>query len=529
MLTTNSPLTVAEGATGAINAARLTTTDVDNTPAQLVYTITSGPTRGTVKRSGSATNSFTQADINAGLITYQHDGSETTSDSFAFTVDDGQGSSTSATFNIVVTPVNDEQVLTTNSPLTVAEGATGAISAARLTTTDVDNTPAQLVYTITSGPTHGTVKRSGSATNSFTQADINAGLITYQHNGSETTSDSFAFTVNDGQGTSTSATFNIVVTPVNDEQVLTTNSPLTVAEGATGAISAARLTTTDVDNTPAQLVYTITSGPTNGTLKRSGSATNSFTQADINAGLVTYQHDGSETTSDSFAFTVDDGQGTSTSATFNIVVTPVNDNIPVFTSPDTVSVVENTLAVTTVTAADSDLPTQSISFSIVGGADQNMFSITSGGVLTFNSAPNFGTPADANGDNIYLLTVQASDGAGGTAVQNMSVAVTAANVTYIDQAWLNAHGDGPYYLDQQGKTYVLQTDVTTDGTAFAIVASDVTFDLNGHTITYDNAAPITIPEWQLRGGYWHGGQRLGLQHGRRRIALSGCLAAQRSL
>ena len=106
-------------------------------------------------------------------------------------------------------------------------------------------------------------------------------------------------------------------------------------------------------------------------------------------------------------------------------MTPVNDNIPVFTSPDTVSVVENTLAVTTVTAADSDLPTQSISFSIVGGADQNMFSITSGGMLTFNSAPNFGTPADANGDNIYL-TVQASDGAGGTAVQNMSVAVTAA-------------------------------------------------------------------------------------------------------
>ena len=262
VLSTNSPLTVAEGATGAINAAQLTTPDALNAPAQWVYTITSGPTHGTLKRSGSATNSFTQADVNAGLITYQHDGSETTSDSFAFTADDGQGTSSNSTFNIVVMPVNDEQVLTTNSPLTVAEGATGAINAARLTTTDVDNTPAQLVYTITSGPTSGTLKRSGSATNSFTQADINAGLITYQHNGSETTSDSFAFTVNDGQGTSTSATFNIVVTPVNDEQVLTTNSPLTVAEGATGTISAARLTTTDVDNTPAQLVYTITSGPT---------------------------------------------------------------------------------------------------------------------------------------------------------------------------------------------------------------------------------------------------------------------------
>ena len=50
------------------------------------------------------------------------------------------------------------------------------ISSAWLTTTDADNTTAQLVYTITSGPTYGTVKRSGSATTSFTQADINAGL-----------------------------------------------------------------------------------------------------------------------------------------------------------------------------------------------------------------------------------------------------------------------------------------------------------------------------------------------------------------
>lgn len=42
-------------------------------------------------------------------------------------------------------------------------------------------------------------------------------------------------------------------------------------------------------------------------------------------------------------------------------------------------------------------------------------------------------------------------------------------------------------------TYVLVNDVTSNGTCFTITAHDVTLDLNGHTVTYDNAAPITVP------------------------------------
>ena len=73
------------------------------------------------------------------------------------------------------------------------------------------------------------------------------------------------------------------------------------------------------DNTTSQLVYTVTSAPGNGTLRLLGTALNvsdTFTQADINAGNVTYDHDGSETLSDSFGFDVDDGQGVVSSGTF---------------------------------------------------------------------------------------------------------------------------------------------------------------------------------------------------------------------
>ena len=58
---------------------------------------------------------------------------------------------------------------------------------------------------------------------------------------------------------------------------------------------------------------------------------------------------------------------------------------------------------------------------------QSKFSISSGGVLTFNSAPNFEAPTDANGDNVYVVTVHASNGAGGTAMQTINVTVTGVN------------------------------------------------------------------------------------------------------
>ena len=55
-----------------------------------------------------------------------------------------------------------------------------------------------LTYTITTAAAHGTLFRNGVAlalNGSFTQADINNGLISYTHDGSETASDSFGFTV----------------------------------------------------------------------------------------------------------------------------------------------------------------------------------------------------------------------------------------------------------------------------------------------------------------------------------------------
>jgi hypothetical protein len=81
----------------------------------------------------------------------------------------------------------------------------------------------------------------------------------------------------------------------------------------------------------------------------------------------------------------------------------------------------------TVTANDTDLPAQPLAYSIVGGIDHPRFSVTAGGLLSFNAPPDFEAPSDSNGDNVYVVTVQASDGNGGTALQMINVSVTPVN------------------------------------------------------------------------------------------------------
>ncbi|NWG54323.1 MAG: PQQ-dependent sugar dehydrogenase [Hydrogenophilaceae bacterium] len=102
------------------------------------------------------------------------------------------------------------------------------------------------------------------------------------------------------------------------------------------------------------------------------------------------------------------------------------NSAPSFTSANAASVPENSAgAVYTATATDADGDT--ITFSISGGADAGRFSINAtSGALSFASPPDFEAPSDANGDNIYLVTIAASDGQASVA---LNVAITVTNVS----------------------------------------------------------------------------------------------------
>ena len=84
---------------------------------------------------------------------------------------------------------------------------------------------------------------------------------------------------------------------------------------------------------------------------------------------------------------------------------------PVFTSSASFSAAENQTAIGTVTATDSD--SSSITYTVSGSE----LAITSGGVLSFVSTPDYETK------NSYTATVTASDGTN-TTTQAVTVGVT---------------------------------------------------------------------------------------------------------
>ncbi|MBI5671462.1 MAG: hypothetical protein HZC41_26010 [Chloroflexi bacterium] len=195
-LAANAGLTITSGETGDIHATRLQTTDADGSPDDLVYTVVATPA-GLLNLG----DSFTQTDIDRGLLNYTS--SDSGSDSFNFTVTDGED--TIGPYTFVITVNNAPPVLATNIGLTLPINSSGLINESRLQATDIDNPPDQLVYTVTTPPAQGTLSLGAT----FTQADISSGLLTYTHTGAG--HDTFAFTVSDGQAIIGSYWFNITV------------------------------------------------------------------------------------------------------------------------------------------------------------------------------------------------------------------------------------------------------------------------------------------------------------------------------
>ena len=91
--------------------------------------------------------------------------------------------------------------------------------------------------------------------------------------------------------------------------------------------------------------------------------------------------------------------------------------------PAAVGYAENgTAAVATYSATDPESAT--ITWSLEGD-DAADFEISAGGMLTFVSSPDHENPADADRDNVYKVTVKASDG---TNEDTLDVTITVTDV-----------------------------------------------------------------------------------------------------
>jgi len=437
VVSTKSPLLLdASGNSKTIADTTLSSSDPDDDPSAVTFTVTSPPVNGRLIRSGTPlgeNDTFTQEDLENGALSYQHVGPGDRDD-FSFTLsDDVSDESAEMTLEIFVAVDNEPPVASNDSTttseddvLTVDQTSNGVLA------NDTDPDGDDLVVSSV----------AGSADNVGTTVTLSeGGKVTIDQDGTykfdpnddyeeldagDETIPSVSYTAADDSGGVDQALLAVTVTGANDPPTLPVNDGLTVQLGESGTIGTSALSASDVDGDDggANLTFTLTAAPQNGTLLRSGQQlgeSDTFTQADLENGDLEYRHGGSDSASDSFTFDLTDDSGAGpTGVTFSITIqrgTPTARN-------DTFSVEEDqTLSVTQadngVLANDSDPEADDLTASLR--------QTPSDGSLSFNADGTFEYTPDADFDGTDSFVYAAEDPNGNSDEATVVLEVTPVN------------------------------------------------------------------------------------------------------
>ena len=392
-------------------------------------------------------------------VTYTPNANFYGTDSFTYTVSDDAASALTATgtVTVTVTAVNDvptsaDVTKNTNEDITYTFGAGDfpfVDDIDFVLDDDRNQVYDQLDHVkITALPATGTGKlflggvRITNTGKKVSKTKLENGKLTYtppaNANGDGTGFATFQFKVNDGTDDSGAAyTFTMNVTAVNDAPTASDNTvdtnqyldyPFTVADFGFA----------DVDgDTLDHVKITALPGTGTGTLLLGDTAVTTDQQVskdDLDE--LTYTPP-TDLTSDLYAtvkFKVNDGTVDSGEHTITVHVDKVDT--PVVSGPSALDYEEGgTQAVAAYQAtrpdgANIEWSLDADSADSADSADAGDFTISSTGVLSFASAPDFGSPADADGDNVYEVTVQAAAVIAGYTVTGtlaVTVTVTGAN------------------------------------------------------------------------------------------------------
>ena len=126
--------------------------------------------------------------------------------------------------------------------------------------------------------------------------------------------------------------------------------------------------------------------------------------------------------------------------------------------------------------------TSTITWSL-SGDDSGDFSISSAGVLSFSTSPDYESPVDADTDNVYQVTIQASDG---TNTATLDVTVTVTRLVSLQQNSTDATLSG---LSLSGVNFGTFTAGTTSYSAQ--VANSVTQTTVTPTVNDSNASYVS--------------------------------------
>jgi VCBS repeat-containing protein len=491
LISTNLGLTVNEGAAGFLSNTALNTTDSDNTDSTLIYTITDDVNNGTLFNTNTGQtltlgSTFRQSDIDNSYIRYTHNNSETTSDTFDFTVSDQYGTTASNSFMITVTPQNDPPSFQGWTLVSFENFETGATGWTNNTTEnggtfltrflgrnslDGGVQTTSKTYTLSGTQSYITASfdfyeidswdgenfqiyindalifsNSFSAGGFQSPADGSSGIVSWTIQETSNFNTNFAFgtwqeqkytinltilstasTVKLGFGSTLNQAANDEAWGIDNVRIYEvgagpTPGPFQVSERSTNGDVFGRLTATDPD-TGDVLTYSITGGTGLG-IFAINPTTGVLTVS--NAAALNFE----VTTSYTLTVQVRDVAGLIDTETITInVLDSVENTAPVITTAGPFSVSESALigaAVGTVIATDAE--SNAVTFTITGGNTDNLFSINATtGAITLSSITNMNFERVSS----YTLQITATDNGAGalSSNRNITINITNANET----------------------------------------------------------------------------------------------------
>lgn len=308
------------GESDVLTPQNLKATDIDSPDDNITFILRAVPKSGVLERLSfrgqtniSKDDVFTQMDVQRRLIVYSHNrGSSASRDEMYFDVTDGTNTLLSQPFYVFIKTEDRISPTVINKNVRLDQGTTVTITTDFLSAHGIGDENGKLKYTLTKPPSQGHLElmdRPGVPVKSFTQLDIASNKLIYVHTSKEESAgDSFDFEVaDDSRIMVVTRRFLITLLDVDNKNPVAMCTTVYVEEGRSTLISPDVLRADDRDTKPESLIFTITRVPLHGMLLKRGVNVRQFSQADVNAGAVTYFHDGSDTTKDSFFVSVTDG------------------------------------------------------------------------------------------------------------------------------------------------------------------------------------------------------------------------------
>nr|XP_023676697.1 FRAS1-related extracellular matrix protein 1 [Paramormyrops kingsleyae] len=318
--------------------------DAESPRSLLVFNITKPPQEGFITHLSDHTKpiiSFTWADLHDMLIAYQPPNSSHTQRrnyEVEFDVHD-YFFAKSAPFMVHVsvrTADTNAPRVSWNMGLSLLEGQSRPITWEQLQIVDNDNLKLVRIITV-DGLQHGRLTVRGGKGFMFTVSDIQAGVVRYHHDDSDTTKDFVVFRITDGHH-QTRHKFPINILPKDDSPpFLITNMVLELAEGQIALLQGSVLQASDMDSSDDYILFNVTRPPQAGVLmkipgpRETGYPVSHFLQRDLFHSVIYYRHLGNEIFDDSFEVVLSDFHDPPNLSEHQVIVvhiTPVHDQLP---------------------------------------------------------------------------------------------------------------------------------------------------------------------------------------------------------